>query len=252
MPSGLPLLSSYRPNAARRSRAVAFALALALTLLLGITLYEMGLIDLGPGRVPARMVAIDVRTAPSGGKTPTKTPKAQERAKVHPVEQPPMPKTVPAFTHLSHADFASWDISKLPSHAAESSDAASGGSSYGPGDGPGGAHLFNAEWYREPSGAELSGYMTPGANEGGNWAIIACKTLPDYHVEDCQELDETPGSGLARALRRAAWQFLVRPPRLGGKPIIGAWVRIRFDFRRAHKSDTPPGGDAGDPMPQQQ
>jgi len=34
----------------------------------------------------------------------------------------------------------------------------------------------------------------------------------------------------AEALRLAAWQFLVKPPRIDNKPQLGVWVRIHFDF----------------------
>ena len=51
-----------------------------------------------------------------------------------------------------------------------------------------------------------------------------------FHVDNCVELGESPGSGYARAVREAAWQFLVLPPRIGGKMMVGTWVRIRISY----------------------
>jgi protein TonB len=150
------------------------------------------------------------------------------------VTPPPPPMLLPGGMEL----FEAADIGKLGGDAGERGGGESEGSgdsvaAYGPGQGPGGQRLFNAEWYREPSRTELAGYLPAGAPPG-SWALIACKTIEDYHVENCRSLGESPvGSGLARAMRQAAWQFRVRPPRVGGKVLIGAWVRIRFDFDKA-------------------
>jgi protein TonB len=84
---------------------------------------------------------------------------------------------------------------------------------------------------REPSNAELRTYLPSAGVEAGSWALIACQTIAHNRVENCAQLGESPrGSGLSKAMRLAAWQFLVRPPRIGGKPMVGAWVRIRIDF----------------------
>ena len=98
------------------------------------------------------------------------------------------------------------------------------------GTAPNGEPLYAAAWYREPRGDELSGYLSTASGPG--WGLIACRTAPDYRVEDCVGLDEYPyGSQINRAVLAAAWQFRVRPPRLGGRPIVGSWVRIRIDYR---------------------
>jgi protein TonB len=140
---------------------------------------------------------------------------------------------------LSKEEFAASDISKLGRHSADpngDTGAEKGGEAdEGVGEGPGGEKLYNAEWYREPTKTEMATYLPGGMAEPG-WAMIACRTADRFRVEDCQELSESPpGSGLSRALRQAAWQFLVRPPRIGGKALVGAWVRIRFDFNREEK-----------------
>lgn len=179
----------------------------------------------------------------SGGSPPRAAPRAA--AAQAPPAPPKSPPPLPIKLLGGMEMFEAADISKMPSHPDDQvagGDGGSGsgsgkdsGSAYGPGEGPGGQRLYNAEWYREPSHAELNGYLPAGAPPGG-WALIACKTIPNYQVENCRSLGESPvGSGLARAMRQAAYQFRIRPPRVGGKPMIGAWVKIRIDF-----TDAPP------------
>lgn len=97
------------------------------------------------------------------------------------------------------------------------------------GTAPNGEPLYAAAWYREPRDDELRGYLSTASGPG--WGLIACRTAPDYRVEDCVGLDEYPnGSQINRAVLAAAWAFQVRPPRLGGQPLVGAWVRIRIDY----------------------
>lgn len=97
------------------------------------------------------------------------------------------------------------------------------------GTAPNGEPLYAAAWYREPSNDELRGYLSTASGPG--WGLIACRTAPDYRVEDCVGLDEYPnGSQINRAVLAAAWQFRVRPPRRGGRLLVGSWVRIRIDY----------------------
>jgi protein TonB len=97
------------------------------------------------------------------------------------------------------------------------------------GTAPNGEPLYAAAWYREPADDELRGYLSTASGPG--WGLIACRTAPDYRVEDCVGIAEYPqGSQINRAVLAAAWQFKVRPPRLGGRPQVGSWVRIRIDY----------------------
>jgi periplasmic protein TonB len=97
------------------------------------------------------------------------------------------------------------------------------------GTAPNGEPLYAARWYREPTDQELAGYLSTANGPGS--ALIACRTVPDYYVEDCVLLGETPqGSQIGRAVMAAAWQFRVRPARIGGREQFGSWVRIRIDY----------------------
>ncbi|TSB02033.1 hypothetical protein [Sphingorhabdus contaminans] len=129
------------------------------------------------------------------------------------------------------------DLSKLSSGGSASSGNNSesrlgSNGAIGPGLGPGGAQLYPVAWLREPYIAELAPYLAavkripPGAS-----ADIACRMAERNRVENCQIIGENPrGTGLAKALRLAAWQFLVKPPRIDNKAQLGVWVRIHFDF----------------------
>ena len=104
------------------------------------------------------------------------------------------------------------------------------------GRGPNGEILYAAEWAREPTNAELAGYIPANAPEGSG--LVACKTIPGNRVDNCIELGDSPrGTHLARAVRLAAWQFRVRPPRKGGHAMIGQWVRIRIDYYNSGGGD---------------
>lgn len=167
---------------------------------------------------------------------------APPRAAPHPVP-PPLVVLPPRKLDLMVVDkatYAAADISKLgtaanPQLAQRSGASAAGSASPGDservGTGPNGEPLYAAEWVREPTHQELSTYLPKAMPDGGGWGLVACRTVAAYHVDDCVELGDGPlGSHLARAVRLAAWQFLVRPPRVGGKPLVGEWVRIRIDY----------------------
>jgi protein TonB len=102
------------------------------------------------------------------------------------------------------------------------------------GTAPNGEPLYAAEWYREPDRHMLGTYLSTA--NGPGWGLIACRTAPDYRVEDCVALGEYPeGSQIDRSVLAAAWEFRVRPPRRGGQPLVGSWVRIRIDYDLRHR-----------------
>jgi protein TonB len=92
-----------------------------------------------------------------------------------------------------------------------------------------GEPLYAARWYKEPTDQELKGYLSTAT--APSYALIACKVVTGYYVEDCQLVAEGPaGSQIGRAVMAASWQFRVRPARIGGREQFGTWVRIRIDY----------------------
>jgi protein TonB len=147
------------------------------------------------------------------------------------IAPPPAPPKSSSWIEMSKEELAASDIANLPK-----SGSGSAGDSEVVGHGPHGEVLYAVEWARHPTNAELDGYLQSSAPDG--YGLIACKTIPGDRVEDCVELDQTPGSHLASAVRQAAWQFRIRPPRRNGIPLVGSWVSIRIDYGRIVSSDS--------------
>ncbi|SOB87194.1 protein TonB [Sphingomonas guangdongensis] len=241
--------SSYRPAGSIGSRAGAILLSAILLLLLLLALLWLGAGLREPGDPGRALATFDVASGEKAEISARRTEQPRrvterrpqpERPRPAPVAPPPPvepPVALPDFMRMSRSDFAATDIGRIARDPGAASgttlaDVGGGNSTPGePGAAPGGETLYPAEWYREPTRAELATYMPPRTTEG--WGMIVCRTIDRFHVEDCRELGESPGSGLARMMRQAAWQFLVRPPTVNGKPKTGTWVRIRFDIRRA-------------------
>jgi len=209
------------------------ALALGINALLLLVLLGLGIIP-PPAQHTQRGLVVDLLPE-SRSAAPTRSHETQQRPQQAETRKalPKPPRIVlpakptissPPWIEMSKEDMAAADLSNLPA-----AGSGSAGDSEEVGRGPNGEVLYAAEWAREPTDAELGGYLPRNAPDG--YGLVACKTIPGDRVEDCIELDQSPrGSHLASAVRQAAWQFRVRPPRKGGRAMIGSWVRIRIDY----------------------
>ena len=235
-----------REQISRRRRAASLALALAIEILLLLAFINL---NLDPAPKPefkgGTLSTFDVANADEP--TPQQTPQKQaEAAPAPPRAAPPRPKIILPPRPLDMIEvtkevYAASDISKLGRNAPDAGVAVAQGSAPGDservGTGPNGEPLYAAEWYREPTDAQLAAYLPKRMPEGGGSGLVACRTIERFHVADCIELgNDPPGSHLAGAVRQAAWQFLVRPPRVGGKVMVGEWVRIRIDYNMSARA----------------
>ncbi len=243
-----------------KERAGGLAFALAFNALLLLALLTLAPKMQAPPVDPRNPVTFELAPGPKAAEEKAEARKSDDRSKEsapqkqaepairppRPVEKPPeQPPSPLPFLVLNSDQMAAADIGKMPKKGA-GQGAAQGDSAQvaGPGEGPGGVQLFAAEWYRRPRDAELSPYLPASAPAKG-WGEVACRTVDHYRVENCQALGESPmGSGFARAVRLAAWQFQVLPPRVNGKVMVGSWVRIRIDYSRTVIGGGGP-GDAG-------
>jgi protein TonB len=253
--ASIPSSDSRRRRVSQRSATL--TVVIALHLLLMLALMRLASPAARPPEFDRNPVTFELLPDAPRAPMPTRTAAKPARASGGTAPKTPAPKTAPVpakppaqpvtqapsaiwqqVLPLTREELAAADVSKMPSRSGEGNGAASGDSS-GKGNGPteaaGGApgseRLYDADWFRRPTHAELAFYLPSGRDASG-WGAIACQTMPDNRVENCREIGQSPGSGLASAVRQAAWQFRIRAPRIGGRPIIGAWVTIRIDYIR--------------------
>ena len=238
--------SGYRPGS-RRERVISSLLSAAIIVIaVLLAIYHSGVVP--PFDDGRSLVAFNVSPAGAARKAQAPTPREQAAkpdARIEHKALIPRPKIVianpqapitddfgvPGFIHLTRAEMVKGDIGKTrgQAFAGAAGDGATGDRDT-PGDGPGGERLYNPDWFRKPTDTELATYL-PKRNPGEGWGVIACRTIENHRVEDCQILGESPGgSGYGRAVLNAAWQFQVIPPRINAKPQIGVWVRIRIEY----------------------
>jgi periplasmic protein TonB len=218
------------------------ALALAINLLVLLALLGIGGIRPVAMKDDGGTLVFDIaREDQAAAPQKTAQPQRRKAATQRPVVPPPKivlpvkPTITPPPTELDMIELTREELSKTDEAMARQAGPAlaqgsgRGGDSAVVGKGPRGETLYAAEWLREPTDQEIGFYMTP--NTGAGYGLIACKTYPQYRVDDCVALGSVPASArLDRVLLKAAWQFKVRPPRKNGQQMIGEWVRIRFDY----------------------
>ncbi len=245
-----PAISDSEPlSIGAGRRLLAISLAVLIPALLLLLLLTFGAVKL-PEESKARVSVVSLEASEVAADTAEPDSPAQKQAEKSPAEQP-APAAAPAAP-LPPPPVAEPNAAPtMPAPAERPLPPAvprpairPPGPVYGPpdtggspayrdtervGTAPNGEPLYAAAWYREPSDDELRGYLSTASGPG--WGLIACRTAPNYRVEDCVGLDEYPsGSQINRAVLAAAWQFKVRPPRRGGQTLVGSWVRIRIDY----------------------
>lgn len=258
-PQGL----AARRGGVRQRKLLSFGIALVIEALILLLLLTLGAQIAGEPESTETVTEFAARdfSAPAEPEPePEQPPEAQPDDSSTPIESPPVPER-PTPLDLPEPERPKPTIISNPTPAPPPPPPAqpaprpspgiaariNPGRTYGPADSgpprtsmdservgtaPNGEPLYAARWYREPTQQELAGYLSTA--NGPGVALIACRTVPDYYVEDCELISESPaGSMMGRAALAAAWQFRVRPARVGGRELVGSWVRIRITYSQS-------------------
>lgn len=218
---------------------MAIALALAIEVLLLLALLSLGLSSEPEPKPQVTEVTLSAEEiAEAAPEEPQPKKSTPQQSVPQPVQTPaPVPVTEPVPVTIIPRPQA--PVAPPPA-ARPAPPAPVDGPVYGPpdtggprstdservGTAPDGSPLYAAQWYRRP-GKEFDGFLSE-ASPG--YGLMACRTIADFYVTDCVALSETPGSRLTRSMLAGSGVLRVRPPRLGGRSLVGSWVRIRIDY----------------------
>lgn len=250
-----------RESPSRRIAAVVLAIAIEVLVALAFLSIMSGITP--PEKKQPKTKIFEIRDPGAGKAEPKPDTAAKPAPKGGQVEHaqlnvpeivppPPPPVEPPPDVNvlwLTKPQYAASDIGRNQPQGPRNTENAAGaenGTGDAPGDsrlaegkGPNGEPIYIAEWYKRPRQSELEPYIPQRARGRPGWGMILCKTAPNYRVVDCSEVSDGPrGAGYAGAVRQASFQFRVRPPRKGGKSLVGSLVYIRIDY-----TITPGGGD---------
>ena len=239
--------ASLRPEL--RERLPALALALAIEVLIIALLISLGSVKREIVEMTDTLVAFTspARDEPAEEEAPSPEPAAAPEVAVQqPVPTPlqqaeaptrrPLTPPIPVPRPVAPSNFSLENVPREAPPPAARPQPFGPAFTPSPGDtpriagsGPNGEPLYAARWYREPYDDELAGYLSNARGPG--WGVIDCRTVDNFRVEDCVVVAEAPqGSGIGKAAQAAAWQFKIRPPQRGGRPMVGEWVRIRIIY----------------------
>jgi protein TonB len=237
----LSLIEGVRLEYGRRATAMTVALVIELLLLLALLSLGRSVEEPKGQVIEISLEAHDVAEEAAEEPTPEEAPPAPtERATPQPVE-PAVPVLAPTTPPAAVIPLPTApQVPPPPARPRPAAPAAVEGPAYGPpntgappsddsvrvGTAPDGSPLYAAKWYREP-GQEFWGYLSAASPGSG---LMACRTIANFYVADCVALGDTPGSMINRSMLAGAGVLMVRPPRLGGRSLVGAWVRIRIDY----------------------
>lgn len=261
LPQTAQLESGYAPAPdaglnRRRLGALAATLAVEILIIALLLTLGWGLTSAGPEAqittISAESFAAEDDADEASEPAPSEAPQAAP-AETEPVErpfeiQPPVEQRpaieLPSRVPILREDFNLPPAPTAPPPSRPPSASAAPSQAYGPqdtgpqtgsmdsqrvGTAPNGEPMYAARWYREPTQQQMAGYLSTA--DAPSSALIVCRTVPNYFVEDCELLGESPrGSQIGRAALAAAWQFRVRPAVIAGRSQVGSWVRIRIDY----------------------